>query len=114
MTITLPKEFLLKHDTPLKSKQAASHGDYNVTDVPFLWENLQLDRYSKGLPAEGQSRKMTTELGETIRYSMRLGDDTVDLNKTKTLKNGRGFRRRLRNPDPKDPTQRESLSQFPQ
>jgi len=29
---------------------------------------------------EGQSRKMTTELGETIRYSMRLGDESVDLN----------------------------------
>jgi hypothetical protein len=29
---------------------------------------------------EGQSRKMTVELGETIRYSMRLGDDSVDLN----------------------------------
>ena len=29
---------------------------------------------------EGQSRKMTTELGEPIRYSMRLGDESVELN----------------------------------
>jgi hypothetical protein len=29
---------------------------------------------------EGQSRKMRTELGETIRYTMRLGDETVALN----------------------------------
>lgn len=29
---------------------------------------------------EGQSRKMTTELGDPIRYSMNLGDESVELN----------------------------------
>ena len=29
---------------------------------------------------EGQSQKMTTKLGDTIRYSMRLGDESIELN----------------------------------
>ena len=29
---------------------------------------------------EGQSRKMLATLGETIQYSLRLGDQTLDLN----------------------------------
>ena len=29
---------------------------------------------------EGQSRKMTTELGEPIQYTLRLGDEGVGLN----------------------------------
>ena len=31
---------------------------------------------------EGQSRKMLATLGETIQYSLRLGDETLDLNPT--------------------------------